>query len=115
MTAGERLIASLPLKERFYDAHERRVYWRSVEVARRIVDDPSLLYRGRAFLERFVRDDPRQRQSYQLWVVTLGLGAETVARRLVADDELGERLRESAPVFSPISEAAAHHLTERRE
>jgi hypothetical protein len=114
MTAGERFIASLPLKERFYDAHERRAYQRSLEVARRIIDDPSLLDRGRAFLERFVRNDIRQRQSYQLWVATLGLGAETVARRLVADDERGERLRESAPVFSPISEEVARRLAEDR-
>ena len=114
MTAGERLIASFPLKERFYDAHERRAYLRILEVARRIVDDPSLLQLGQAFLDQFVRDDPRQRQNYDLWVAALRLGPEQVARGLIADDERGARLRESAPVFSPISEEQGRRLAKRR-
>ncbi len=113
MTAGERLIQSIALKARFYDAHERRAYGRAVEVARRIVDDPTLLERGRAFLETFVGADPRQAEAYRLWIDTLALGADGVARLLLADDELGAYLRGTAPVFTTISKDVAYGLSHR--
>lgn len=113
MTAGDRFIQSAPLKARFRDAHERRAYQRALEVARRIVDDPSLLEKGRAFLDRFVKDDPRQRRGYALWIETLRLEPEQVVRLLIADDEQGAFLRETAPVFTTISPDTAHQLTSR--
>ncbi len=113
MTAGERFIQSAPLKERFRDAHERRAYQRTLEVARRIVDDPALLEKGRAFLDRFVKDDPRQRRVYVLWTEILRLEPEQVVRRLIADDEQGAFLRETAPVFTTISPETARHLVSR--
>ncbi len=63
MTRGDQLLRSVPLKDHFYDAHERRSYLRAVEVAKRIVDDPSVLQRGWKFLHRFVRNDPYQRRA----------------------------------------------------
>jgi len=110
MTRGQRLIGSLRIKDRFYDAHERRSYLRTVEVAKRIVDDPSLIEEGRDYLERFVRDDPHQRGGYELWTETLQLPPEEIARRLLSDTENGAELRNTAPVFVVISAGEAQRL-----
>jgi len=110
MTPGEHLIGSLPLKAEFYDRHEWRAYLRMVEVARRLVDAPELLERGRDYLEKFVRGDPHQKHIYQLWRAALALPVEDIARHLLADDERGAALRESAPVFVVISAAENRQL-----
>lgn len=114
MTRGDQLLKSVPLKDHFYDAHERRSYLRAVEVAKRIVDDPSALRRGREFLHRFARNDPYQRPSYELWTKTLQLRPEDIARRLLEDSETGQALRDSAPVFVVISEEEAKRLWRAR-
>ena len=105
MTRGERLVRSWPLKESFYDAHARRAYAVMVEVASRIIDEPALIDEGRAFLERFSRDDPRQQDAYRAWAELLGQSAEQIARELLRDDERGAQLRDSAPVFVVIPPA----------
>ncbi|MDO8377423.1 MAG: hypothetical protein Q7T09_00400 [Phenylobacterium sp.] len=99
MTRGEQFVESLRLKHDFYDRHERRSYLRMVEVAKRIVDQPSLLRAGDAFLERFARSDPQQATAYATWKRTLTLSAEEVARQLLEDSDRGANLRDTAPVF----------------
>jgi hypothetical protein len=113
MTQGERLVRSLPLKTSFYDMHERRAYFRMVEVAARIVDDNALIDRGRAFLERFVRDDPHQAVAYRVWTELLQASAETIARELLADNARGASLRETAPVFVAFSATQAKEIWRR--
>lgn len=110
MISRQDLLARAASKARFHDAHERRAYARAVEVAARILDDPALLERGRAYLERFVRDDPRQEGAYELWLQTLALGAEAVALSLIADDDKGAYLRSTAPVFTTIEPDVARRL-----
>lgn len=110
MKNGEQWVGSVGLKDRFRDAHERRSYLRAVHVARRIVDDPSLLDAGRVFLDRFVRDDPRQSAGYALWLRTLELAPGDIALRLIEDSEAGEALRDSAPVFAVISKTEAEDI-----
>ena len=107
MTRGQHLIGSLRLKERFHDAHDRRSYLRMVEIAKRIVDDPSLVQRGREYLDRFIRNDPHQQSNCRLWDETLRLPSEEIARQLLSDTPRGAELRESAPVFTVIREADA--------
>ena len=113
MTRGQRLVASLPLKRSFYDAHERRAYLRMVEVARRIVDDESLVQRGRAHLERFARNDARQAHAYRAWSSLLLRPPEDIARALLADDDRGATLRDTAPVFVVISAPQAKEIWRR--
>jgi hypothetical protein len=84
-----------------------------VEVATRIVDDYALIDRGRAFLERFVRDDPHQAVAYRVWSELLHASAQTIARELLADDARGALLRESAPVFVAFSAAQAKEIWRR--
>ena len=107
MTRGERLVQSLPLKTSFYDAHERRAYSRMIEVASRILDDASLIERGRAFLARFVREDVRQRRGYETWIELLDYTPEHIVRELLSDTPRGEALRETAPVFTVIDRPRA--------
>jgi hypothetical protein len=114
MTRGECLIASLPLKTSFYDAHEARAYRRLAEVAARVVDNPSLIEQGRDFLVRFVRDDPRQQRAFEAWDELLAKSAEQIARELLADSERGAALRDTAPVFvalAPPTATATRRLT----
>jgi hypothetical protein len=111
MTPGERLVGSLPMKELFYDAHERRSYLRAVEIAKRLVDDPSLVARGKEFLERFSRRDPHQTAAYRKWSKILrDAGPEEIARMLLQDSAEGAELRETAPVFVVIHEQEARRL-----
>lgn len=99
MTKGDSFVRSLPLKQAFYDSHERRAYLRATEIARRIVDQPELIEAGRAFLDRFTRPDPHQAAAYDLWLSTLALSPEDIAERLLEDSDQGAALRDSAPVF----------------
>jgi len=102
MTDRKPVFNESSLKAHFRDAHERRAYLRSVEIARRIVEDRDLLDRGRRFTDRHMRDDPHQKVAYRLWCDLLRFPAEEIARRLIADDDAGRYLRETAPVFTVI-------------
>lgn len=104
MTAGEQLLASVPLKSVFHDRHERREYNRAVEVARRIVDHPSLVNNGKQFLEKHVRPDPHQAAIYTLWTEIIALPPAQIARALLDDSNRGSELRASAPVFVVLNE-----------
>jgi hypothetical protein len=92
----------VPMKREFRDAYDRRAYLRACLLGKRLLDEPALLEKGRAFLERFVRDDPRQRRIYALWTDVLTLPVEQIVGQLLADDERGAMLRETAPVFVVI-------------
>lgn len=102
MSDGARLIASLPLKAEFYDSHERRAYARAVEIARRIVDDPTLIENARRFMDIHMKPDPHQRSAYDAWSVLLEHPAADIARALLADTPAGAELRGNAPVFVTI-------------
>jgi hypothetical protein len=103
MTPGQRLVRSLPLKRAFYDAHERRAYLRMMEVAACVVDDSGAIERGRAHLERFARQDARQAGAYRAWSDLLRSPPQDIARALLADDDRGAALRDTAPVFVVFS------------
>jgi hypothetical protein len=98
-SAGDQLIAEVNLKRRFHDAHERRAYARAVETAKRIVDDPALVERGRHFAERFMRPDPHMARYYEMWSKLLDEDPGTIARSLIEDSQRGALLRDSSPVF----------------
>ena len=102
LSLSPRLDQALRLKRTFRDAHERRVYFRAFLLAKHLIDDPELVARGRAYLDRFVKDDPRQSHIYKLWSDAIQLPVEEIALSLLADDARGEALRESAPVFVVI-------------
>lgn len=99
MSPGERRVASLSLKSRFYDRHEQRAYGRAIEIARRIVDDPSAISNARRFLEEHVLPDPHQMGTYELWTQILTLPRKAIAIALLEDSHRGEELRGTAPVF----------------
>lgn len=98
------------MKTRFHDAHERRMYLLAAEVARRIVETPSLIERGREHLERFTRPDPSQRRWYELWAATLRESPTEIARRILADDDRASELRGSMPVFVVIDRETREYL-----
>lgn len=107
MTIGEEFVAGLAQKSVFHDRHERRCYERSLEIARRIVDQPSLLENARAYLERHVKSDPHQAVYYALWTALIQRGPHEIARALLDDSALGAELRGSAPVFVVLSGGTA--------
>ena len=96
------LPLGMELKRDFRDAYERRAYLRACLLGKRLLDDPALLVKGRAFLDRFVKNDPRQRRIYALWTETLELPVDQLVMRLLADDDRGAALRQDAPVFVVI-------------
>jgi hypothetical protein len=86
----------------FRDRHELRSYVRAVLVAERLLAAPELIERGRAYLDRFVKGDPRQRNIYRLWAEMLQLPVGEIANAMLADDPQGALLRETAPVFEVV-------------
>lgn len=91
-----------PPKREFRDRYEFRSYVRTVLVTERLLATPELIERGRNYLDRFVKDDPRQQNIYRLWTEVLQLPVRELVSALLADDHRGSTLRETAPVFDVI-------------
>jgi hypothetical protein len=89
-------------KREFRDRYERRSYVRALLVAERLLAAPELIERGRAYLDRFVKDDPRQQNIYRLWTEVLQFPIHELVSAMLADDPRGASLRETAPVFEVI-------------
>ena len=104
-SAGERFVAVHGRKSSFRDAHERRSYARAIEIAKRLVDDPSIVRAGEAYLEQHVRPDPHQDRYYRLWRSLLAQPAEEIAAAMLEDSDRGSEIRNSAPVFVVLSGA----------
>jgi hypothetical protein len=96
-------VLAVQLKRAFRDKHDRRAYLRAYILGKRLLENPALLEKGRVFLERFVKGDPRQRHIYALWMEALSHPVDEVVARLLADNEQGAALRETAPVFVVVS------------
>jgi hypothetical protein len=105
MSPGEALVASVALKNAFYDRHERRAYDRAVMIAKHIVDNPDSIAKASVFLELHVRTDPHQRAAYETWKALLTQESSVIASALLADTEEGAELRNSAPVFVVFADA----------
>lgn len=99
MTEGERFVGSLPMKTDFHDRSKRRSYAFTRAVATRLVDDPLLVGNGRSYLERHMREDPRQSRYYAMWTDLLRQDVTIIARRLLEDSPEGDLLRDTQPVF----------------
>ena len=67
MTRGERFVEAIPRKDRFYDRNERRSYELTRAVAARLIDDPTLVKSGAAYLKRYMSQDVAQSQYVILW------------------------------------------------
>ncbi len=103
MTEGERFIGSLPAKTDFHDRSKRRSYAFTRAVAKRLVDDPTLIGNGQAYLERYMRGDPRQSRYYAIWTDLLRQDATVIARQMLEDSPEGDLLRDTQPVFVVLS------------
>jgi hypothetical protein len=86
-------------KTRFHDRHDRIDYLKVCEIARRIVQDRSLIATASEFVETVMLADPHQRHYAEIWRVLLDLPPAEIAAALIADSEHGQLLRETRPVF----------------
>ena len=96
------LDSDIRVKTVFRDRHELRAYLRALLLAKRLLENPDLVAQGEAYLERFVGPDPHQRQIYATWSGVIRLPVSVMVSRLLADDEGGAFLRDTAPVFVVI-------------
>ncbi|AWN51844.1 hypothetical protein [Methylobacterium sp. 17Sr1-1] len=103
MTEGERFVGSLLAKTDFHDSSKRRSYVFTRAVATRLVDNPTLIRNGQAYLERHMRGDPRQSRYYAMWTDLLRQDVTVIARRLLEDSPEGDLLRDTQPVFVVLS------------
>jgi hypothetical protein len=87
------------MKTNFHDRHDRIDYLKACEVARRIVQDPSLIADARDFLETWMLTDPQQRAHALTWRALLQRLPAEIAAALVEDTPRGQALRETRPVF----------------
>ncbi len=90
-------------KRASHDAHQRRAWLRTAEIARRIVEEPELVTGAQRFIEKFVRDDPHQVSAYRVWSGLLRRPPAQIAAALLEDSPHGAELRETAPVFVAFS------------
>jgi hypothetical protein len=86
----------------FYDQSQRLKYLYAREMARRLVERPSLVQSGKSYLEANVAPNPRMRRYYLLWQNLLEQPADEISRQLISDTPEGQQLRDSMPVFEPI-------------
>ena len=93
------LSATVAVKTRFHDRHERIDYLKVCEVARRNIADPSLIESARCFVEAALLPDPHQRKYGLMWRDLLAKPASEIAAALIEDSERGQLLRETRPVF----------------
>ena len=98
MTDGERFIAQLPRKMRFYDRNERRAYEMTRAVAARLIDSPDLVGKAFSYMERHMKD-PNQSRAYATWRDLLEREVEDIVRLLLEDSPQGAFLRQTQPVF----------------
>jgi hypothetical protein len=96
------LDSDFRVKTRFRDRYELRAYVRALLLAKRLLENPELVAQGEAYLERFVRNAPHQRRIYATWREMVRLPARQLVSALLADNEMGASLRETAPVFVVI-------------
>ena len=71
-------------------------------MARRILDDPSLVERGRNHLEHFIAPDASQRAGYALWARLIAEPPATIAAQLIERSPHGDYVRETAPSFGAL-------------
>lgn len=91
-------------KRDFYDSHDRRSYERHWAIAIKLLEEPALLQNARAYLERFVRDDPHQTHVFAVWSRLVSQTPGEVALRLIEDTADGAFLRETAPPFRGLTD-----------
>jgi hypothetical protein len=87
------------MKNNFHDRHDRIDYLKACEVARRIVQDSSLIADARDFLEAWMLTDPHQRAHALTWRALLQRPPAEIAAALSDDTPCGQALRETRPVF----------------
>src|ERR1700735_648806 len=87
------------MKTRFHDRHDRIDYLKACEIARRIVQAPSLIADARDFLETGMLTDPHQRAHALAWRTLLQRPPAEIAAALIEDTPNGQALRETRPVF----------------
>jgi hypothetical protein len=102
ISLGEGLDGKIRLKREFRDSYDFRAYARALLLAKRLLERPELVGRGRSYLERHVKADPHQARIYKLWTEALELPLNELVDRFLTDDERGAALRETAPVFVVI-------------
>jgi hypothetical protein len=87
------------MKTKFHDRHDRIDYLKACGVARRIVQDPSLIADARDFVETWMLTDPHQRAHALTWRALLRCDPAEIAAALIEDTPRGQALRETRPVF----------------
>ena len=99
LTFGEQFVEALPKKSRFYDRNERRQYEMTRAVAAHLIDDPTLLRNGLAFVRHHMSGDAAQSQYFAIWEDLLRADVSDIVRSLLEDSARGSLLRDTQPVF----------------
>jgi hypothetical protein len=87
----------------FYDRHDAFEFLVGCEVARRLLEDQSLIAVAQVKLEE-LGGVPNHRDAYNLWSKLLELPLEEIARKLNQNDEEGDYIRQTRPSFIALPE-----------
>lgn len=89
-------------KTDFWDRNQKFRYLIMAEVARRLVERPELVERGRYYLDTVMAGDKQVSAFYQAWKSIIDRPVEEIARRWLADTEEGDLLRANPPLFDVV-------------
>ena len=87
------------MKTTFYDRHEKRDYYKAIEVMRQFEADPSMADAARQFVQQYMANDPHQAKYAVIWLDLLSCPVDHIAQRLLDDSPSGDLLRQTRPPF----------------
>ena len=93
-------------KTDFWDRNQKFRYLIMAEIAKRLLEQPELLERGRRYLETHMAPNAQVAGSYRAWKKIIDRPAEEIVRRWLDDTEEGDTLRANPPLFDVVEGAA---------
>jgi hypothetical protein len=98
-------------KTDFWDRNQKFRYLIMAEVARRLVEKPELVERGRRYLETVMAGDKQVSTFYHAWKAIIDRPVDEIARRWLADSEEGDFLRANPPLFDVVEGDARKRIS----
>ena|ERR1039458_3894419 len=100
------------MTSRFYDRNHAFQYLVGREIARRLVDDPSLIETAKLSLKKHAGSDPQNNHSYRVWSKLLQNSVDEIAKQLSQNDAHGDLVRQTRPPFIALPPSIRVQLLE---
>ena len=89
---------------KFWDGSKRRNWFWMRATVRKVMDEPEILLEVAEWMDRHWADDPSQQRNLRNWRRVVNLPPREFARAVLADTEISQETRESAPFFMVLTD-----------